>query len=403
MKKNSTLFWLLGIISFGCILQILFLFILMNPHVLEWPDPKDYYAIAQTLAGGDSYTTDVANLYRSPGYPYFLSFIISIVGSNILFIRLAHILFYAVFLLGVYFLGKEWKGSKFGLFLTFACSLYPYFIYIPLTLYPESLLIFISSWIIFVLLKMTHSFSYYNLFIACFLISTGILVRPTYIIISIAFLLYLIFAKSLFLNKLKVFVFLILIPMFILSLWGYRNLQMHNHFIISTAASINLYSSFNENTTIYTKSDCPIPEKIQNKLAQAKDIFEKDSIYKNSAIEFIKQNRLHSFYLASVRIIDLWSPIPHTSTNYSLLKKILSAIPYSVILLLSFLGIYLLRKEPLTYLLMAIFVLNTIVNGMFAVSIRYRVIFDIILIMFATYYLYSLLLRYKTKINQRRT
>lgn len=402
MKKNSTQFWLLGIIFFGCILQILFLFILMNPHLLEWPDPKDYYAIAQTLARGDSYTTDVSNLYRSPGYPYFLSFIIGIVGSNILFIRLVHILFYAFFLLGVYFLGKEWKGSKFGLFLTFACSLYPYFVYIPLTLYPESLLIFISSWIVFVLLKMTKSFSYQNLFIASFLISTGILVRPTYIIISIVFFLYLFIAKSLFFNKLKVFVFLILIPMFILSLWGYRNLRMHNHFIISTAASINLYSSFNENTTIYTKSDCPIPEEMQSKLAQAKNVFEKDSIYKSSAIEYIIQNRLHCIYLASVRIIDLWSPIPHTSTNYSLLKKILSAIPYSVILLLSFLGIYLLRKEPLTYLLMGIFVLNTIVNGMLAVSIRYRVIFDIILIMFATYYVYSLVLRYKTKVDQRR-
>ncbi len=402
MKKNNTLFWLLSIICFGCCLQLLFLFVFMNPHVLEWFDPNDYYSIAKSLAGGNSYGIDLENLYRSPGYPYFLSFIISVVGSNILFIRLVHIGFYAIFLIGVYYLGKEWKGVKFGLLLTFICSLYPYFIYLPLTLYPEALLIFISSWIIYFLLRIVNSFSYYNLFIACFFISVGVLTRPTYIIIAFTFLLYLIVTKALFLNKLKVLVFLIIIPVSILSSWGYRNLKMHDHFIISTAGNKNLYLSFNENATIYTKSDCPIPEKTQKKLALAKNIFEQDSIYKASAIEFIKQNKLHSFYLASIRVIDLWNPIPHTSTNYSLLKKILSSIPYSMVLLFSFLGFYSLRKESFSYLLIAIFVLNTIANGIFAASVRYRLIFDIILIMFATYYLYSLALRYKEKKLQLR-
>ncbi len=402
MNKNNTLFWLLSIIFFGCCLQLLFLFVFMNPHVLEWFDPNDYYSIAKSLAGGNSYSIDINNLYRSPGYPYFLSFIISAVGSNILFIRLVHIGFYAIFLIGVYYLGKEWKGVKFGLLLTFICSLYPYFIYLPLTLYPEALLIFISSWIIYFLLRIVNSFSYYNLFIACFFISVGVLTRPTYIIIAFTFLLYLIVTKALFLNKLKVLVFLIIIPVSILSSWGYRNLKMHDHFIISTAGNKNLYLSFNENATIYTKSDCPIPEKTQKKLALAKNIFEQDSIYKASAIEFIKQNKLHSFYLASIRVIDLWNPIPHTSTNYSLLKKILSSIPYSMVLLFSFLGFYSLRKESFSYLLIAIFVLNTIANGIFAASVRYRLIFDIILIMFATYYLYSLALRYKEKKLQLR-
>ena len=403
MKKNNPLFWLFGIICFGCCLQVLFLFIFMNPYVLEWPDPNHYYAIANTLARGDSYSIDIGNLYRSPGYPYFLYFIISVVGSNILFIRFVHIGFYAIFLLGVYYLGKEWKGPEFGLVFTFICSLYPYFIYIPLTLYPESLLIFISPWIIYMLLRMIKSFSYYNLIIACLLISVGILTRPTYVIISFTFFLYVIFTKSLFLVKLKVLVFLIMIPIFILSMWGYRNLKVHDHFVLSTAASINLYLSFNENTTIYTKSDCPIPEETQNKLAQAKNIFEQDSIYKTSAIEFIKQNPLRSFYLATIRVFDLWNPIPHTSTNYPLFKKILSSIPYSIILLFSFFGAYLLRKEYVVYLLIAIFVLNTVANGVFGVSIRYRVIFDIILIMLATYYIYSLALRYKTKKLQQIT
>jgi 4-amino-4-deoxy-L-arabinose transferase-like glycosyltransferase len=353
----------------------------MDPNVLEWPDPNHYLAIANTLADGGSYSSETHNLYRSPGYPYFLSFIIRVVGDNLLLIRFVHIAFYAIFLIGAFCLGKEWKNDQFGLLLTLICCLYPYYIYIPLTLYPEALLIFISSWIIYFLLKLDHSFKTFDLLLISLLISVGVLVRPTFIVVSIAFVCYFALTKNTFLNKLKVSILLIIVPVFFLSMWGFRNFKVHDQFIVSTAASTNLFYGYNENTTVKTKSDCPIPEDIQNKLNAAADVFEKDSIYKSSAIEFIKNNPAKSIFLATIRMLDLWNPIPHTSTNYSVIKKVLSSIPYTIILLLSLFGFYALRKNYFAYMLLGILILNTGANGLFGVSIRYRVIFDIILLL----------------------
>ncbi len=401
MKKNKNSRWLFLILCFGFSAQMLFLFFFINPYVLEWPDPNHYLRIANALANGDSYSSDIYNLYRSPGYPYFLYLIIVFTGNNLLLIRLIHVALYIVFLIGVYYLGKEWKGQSYGLLLTFVCVLYPYYIYIPLTLYPEALLIFISSWIVYLFLRIDRYSNNIDLAIASLIISVGVLTRPTYIIASIAFFAYISIFRTSISNKIKVFIFLIIIPFSFLSLWGYRNLQIHNHFIISTAGSINLYKGFNENTTIYTKSDCPIPIDVQNKLSLAKDDFEKDSIYKKSAIDYIKQNPLRSMYLASVRMLDLWNPIPHTTTNYSLTKKILSSIPYAIVLFLSFFGFYLLRKEKFVYLLIGIVLLNTGANGIFAVSIRYRVIFDIVIIMLFTYYIFKIVPFYLNKSNNK--
>jgi hypothetical protein len=387
MSKNHLKLTL--IISLSCCIQLSFMFFIIDPHSLEWPDSNEYISIANTIAHGDSYSANLHNLFRSPGYPFFLAAIISLIGNNLIIIRLIHILLQIFFLIGVYHLGKQWKGERFGLFLTFISSLYPYYIYIPLALVPESLLIFTSPWIIYFFLRLESSVNFNNLLFSSLIISLGTITRPTYIIIAMTFFSYFAFIKTSWIKKLNVFIYLLLIPLFILSLWGYRNLRIHDHFIISTAANANLFVSFNDNTTIYTKIDCPVPDNIQKKLSLAKDDFMKDSIYKNEAINFIKKHPFKSTYLAFVRMLDLWNPIPHTTLNYSLFKKILSSLPYIIVLFFSFFGLYLVRKERFIYVLITILIFNTAINGIFAVSIRYRVIFDIIIIMVFTYFVYT--------------
>jgi 4-amino-4-deoxy-L-arabinose transferase-like glycosyltransferase len=387
MKINKYLIWLIIIISIGCCFQLLYMFFVINPHIPGWPDTKDYLSLANTLANEHSYSK--INVYRSPGYPYFLGIIISISGNNLVLIRLVHIVFHAVFLTGVYLLGKEWKGEKFGLLLTFISCLYPYYTIIPIALCPEAVLIFISSWIIYLLLRIDRSLNYYNLLYACLLISLGTITRPTYLVISTVFFTFYLFKRTSISDKIKVFVFLMLIPASILLSWGYRNLKIHNHFIISTAANYNLFLCFNDNTTIYTKANCAFPKKIQDQLSIAKNKFERDDIYKKSAIEFIKKNPWKSVYLLSVRIIDLWNPIPHTVVYVSLFKKVISGLPYFIVLVLSIFGIKLSGKEKNVYILIAILILNSVVNGIFGVSVRYRVVFDIILLIFFAEVIYN--------------
>ncbi len=396
---HSNIFKLSTILFIGICLQVSFMFFLMNPRTLEWSDAAHYLSIANSLANGHSYGSEPHDLFRSPGYPYFLYFITSIFGNGLILIRIIHIGIHTLFLLGVYKLGQEWKDSKFGLLLTFICSLYPYYIYIPLSIYPESLLIFLSSWIIYLLLKIEKSYKYSDLILACCLISAGALTKPTFLLISFAYFVFVLLSKTFIRNKLNVGVFILIVPTLILSSWGFYNQSIHGRFILSTAASYNLFIGFNENTTIDTKIDCPIPEEIQYHTLLAENELERDSIFKKSALEYIWNNPGRCVYLASFRMIDLWNPIPHTTTKYSISKKVLAGIPYAIILLFSFGGIYRIRKEPITYLFLFILFLNTFINGIFAVSVRYRVVFDIITIMFFTVYLTDLIKRLTVRFN----
>lgn len=404
MKKRNNV--LLLIILTGCLFQVLCLFIFMLPDTLAWPDPRHYLKIATALANGESYSSEIYNLYRSPGYPFFLSFFIMLFGNDVLTLRLIHIALYAIFLFGVYKFGKMWNGHSFAILLTFLSSLYPFFIYIPLTLYPEALLIFLTPWIFFLFLKIEKDPKFTdNSFIASILISLAVLTRPTYIIVPLVFVLYLAITKRIFsrrvliktsilrrnlFNTMKIGLIIAILPLFITTLWGLRNLKVHSHFIISTASSVNLFYSFNENTTIYTKSDVPIPEDVAYQITQVNNEFQRDSIYRETAIDFIKEHPRKSIMLTLTRMYNLWNPIPFTITRITPLKTIVAAIPYTLLLLLSVLGFYKLRHEKFIIMLIAILIINTVLNGFFGASVRYRVIFDIVLILMATHYLFKI-------------
>lgn len=376
------------IIVLGIGLQLCFLFFLMEPNALEWSDPKDYFAIASRIANGNSFSLDINNLYRSPGYPYFLSVIISLLGPNILLVRLVHIFLFSFFIIGTYKLGALWLNKEFGILFSLLSAIYPYFIYIPLTLYPEALLIYISPWVLYYLLRISQKADTGSLIMISVLLSIGVLTRPTYLAIGFIFALYYLFMQNTILNKIKILFFAFSIPLVFIVGWGYRNYLVHDHFIISTAANINLYKSYNENSTIYTKSNVKIPEEFLEKLKSTKNIFEQDSLFKIEAIKFIRTHPAKSLFLATFKCLDLWNPIPHTVTNYPLYKKIIGSILFITFLLLSILGFYKKRNDPFIRLLLIILIFNTVSNGIFAVSIRYRVVFDIIILLTAVFWLY---------------
>ena len=91
------------VITIGIGLQLLLLFLYLDPNALKWSDPNHYFSIASRIANGESFGAVDRDLYRSPGYPYFLSIIIWTLGPSILIIRLVHIFLFSVFIIGYRF------------------------------------------------------------------------------------------------------------------------------------------------------------------------------------------------------------------------------------------------------------------------------------------------------------
>lgn len=399
----SNLCKILLVICLGICVQVLFMFTLMDPHELEWPDSVHNYLIAKSLLNGSSFWDNPDNLIRSPGYPYFLFLLMNVIGDKILSLRIAHVVLSVVMLLGVYLVGMEWKGGRFGRIMMVVSALYPFFILIPLTFYPEALLICLTPWVIYFLMRMEHSYSIGKLFITAVLISSCVMIRPTFIALGLAYSMYTVLCKLDLKRKVLVISMCFVFPCILLTTWTLKNYSVYHHFDFAMGAGANFYKGFSEENDVGNKIRMGVPEKAKKLGIEPSDLFKMDSFYKHEAFEYIKAHPFRSIGKMMYRMLDIWNPIPNTSTNYPIWKKVLSAIPYSTILVFAIVGFYLNRKDRFAWMLVGILFLNTLVNGFFAVSVRYRVILDVVLIAFAVEALFRTLFYIQMNVSNQKT
>jgi 4-amino-4-deoxy-L-arabinose transferase-like glycosyltransferase len=339
----------------------------MSPDTLFWPDPKHYYSIARGLTEGSPYSTHetVENLYRSPGYPFVLSLMMKIVGTDLVNLRLFHIALFPVFLFTLYKLGTLWKGKLVGLISVLFAVLYPYYIYQPLTLYPESFLVYMFPGMLMLMLLLRNNIKYYLLALLSGLIALAIMIRPTSVyLIPVAFFL-IAWRNGLQIKRIiAVGAILALIPVVTVCTWMVRNEIVHGNLIFSTAGSKNLLMSYNENAT-WRKKVVLLPSCIRKRVDATKDVFEKQEIYKEEVIKYLENQPIKAFTIAFMQCLDLWNPIPRTTTKngFSQLKfKIVVAIPYIFLLMTGFIGVRYRLVTDFAFIIMAAYAIGNLVT-----------------------------------------
>ncbi len=406
MKKNRIhLFILLSIIIIGLSLQFVTLFFAMEPDVLFWPDPKHYYEIASDLAKGEPYSTieTQENLYRSPGYPFILSLMMRIFGKSVMKLRLIHIALFPIFLFSLYKLGSLWKNQITGLICAFLGALYPLYVYTPLTLYPESFLLYLFPGIFILILKLKDKVHYNLLFLLSALITLAIMIRPTCVYLLVVVFLYLIWHRTLnglHMKKLIVIsILLSIMPMVSVSGWMVRNKVVHDRFLFSTAGLKNILMSYNENANWQSKN-APLPTSVREKILGAADDKKRNEIYIYEIKKFIKNHPFKVSYIAFMQCLDLWNPVPRTATKEGLARlrfKIILAISYVFFLILGFFVIIREKKDAFVKCLVITMIFNTVINGLMAVSVRYRLLTDFAFILPASFAVEKLLIRLRSR------
>lgn len=379
----------------GVVLQILILFVILpEPSKLSWPDPNHYYNIARTLYDGGPYSTaeNARNLYRSPGYPFILSLAMHIAGTSIIGIRLFHIALFPFFLITLYKLGEKLFGHRTGILTMLLCVLYPIYLYVPLTLYPESLLIYIFAAIALFLLYARENLSTTILILLGAFICLAVMIRPTAVVwIPVAFF-YLGWKSNLRpMTYVKLVVVLVVLPAACVFSWMQRNYSVHGCRVFTTAGSVNLLNSYNENSTWKNKSNFVDPTgEFERKLSQKETLAEREDLRMFEVRKFIMNNPGKALKLVFMRCLDLWNPIPRTTTRDGAARlkfKIVNAATFLPLVILGLSGFAINLRSLFTKSLLALVVLNTAINGIAAVSIRYRAVTDFALILMAAFVL----------------
>ncbi len=391
MKKDkTTLYFLVSLLVIGVVFQCVVLFFIIDPSALNWYDSECYYSIASELAEGAPYSTaeSSANLYFSPGYPFILSLMMRIVGTQVVHIRLFHIALFPFFLLTLYQLGRLLKGKTVGLISVLFAVVYPYYLYQPLALYPESFLIYIFPGMLILMFLLREKIRYPLLILLSGVIALAVMIRPVLVyLIPFAWFIIVRWKGCPIKRVIAVGAVLTLIPSAVVCGWMVRNKIVHGDFIFSKSGAYNLLLSYNENADWRIKK-APFPNDIQERLRTAKNDSEKQQIYREEAFNFIKKHPVKSLNIAFMQCLDLWNPIPRTTIDEGFAQskyKILAAIPYLFFLIAGGFGFVKERKLLFFQFLVVLMVLNTVFNGIVAISVRYRLVTDFAFIIMAAY------------------
>jgi hypothetical protein len=380
-SRRGRAWTLIGIFGLGIALQLTTLFVVIEPDTLFWPDPKCHHAIAERLAAGQPFSDaeTILNLKYSPGYPFALSLMMRLVGPRVVHLRLFHIALFPVFLFCLYLLGRLWRGPRAGLVLAFTAAIYPPFLYIPLSLYPEALLIYVYGAIGLTMYWLWRRMHLPGLALLGALIAFAVMVRPTSVVwipVAVGFLLW---RRGLRARRaLAVAAILFLIPAAATLGWMARNQAAHDQFTFSITGAGTLLSTFNENQFGRAKLSTP-PERVLKRLREAPSEEERERIMAEEALRFVREHPVWAARNVALQCLATWHPIAQTHLKGGLATlryKIPMAVPYLLLLTLGIIGIVIERKDSLVRALVVLMVLNTLINGIFSVSVRYRVVTD---------------------------
>jgi hypothetical protein len=309
-----------------------------------------------------------------------------IVGTDVVCIRLFHIALFPIFLWTLYRLGVVLKSKSVGLISVLFAVVYPYYLYSPLALYPESFLVCLFPGMLILMFRLREKMSYSLLALLSGLIALSVMIRPVLVYLIPAALFIIVKRNALPMKRIIVVgAILTLIPLMAVCSWMVRNKVIHGSYLFAKSGAYTLLLSYNENADWRIKKPT-FPKEIQERLHTAKDNFEKQQIYKEEAIEFIKKHPVKSFSIAVMQCLDLWNPIPRTTVDEGFAEsrfKILAAIPYLLFLIAGIFGWTMNRRNIFFQFLVILMALNTVFNGIIAISVRYRFVTDFAFIVMA--------------------
>ncbi len=359
---------------------------------LRYPDEFEYYKLSGNLNCKFQYTLDGKFLtaYRPPGYPFFLASL-RFCGFNIAFMKIANFTFLIVILfLANNFLSKK-VGKSSGLIFLFLILLYPVIFYTAGTLYPQILIAHLLVLIVILLFIKWRPIPQ-GMLIG---LLSGILILISPLFIS-TFLVILIWNfHKLNQNRVKVLVSILLVSICVIGFWSLRNYFIFNSFIfVSTNGGINLLLGNSEFTEPNSGVNIDI-RKYETKANELNEV-EQDKYYRDKAIEYILNNKKHSIILYFQKVLNYFNFkndlfVKSESSN---LKIIIMLISYGILLLLLLGRLILIKWIKLLNierLILIIYFSNAFFTAIFFTKIRFRIPYDILLILSLSIFLFNFL------------
>ena len=394
------------IVLAGIILRLIYVFETQGSPFFQnlFSDSKIYYDLAIKISSGSWIGNEI--FFMSPGYPYFLAVIFTILGKSILLIRLIQVVLNSINIVFIYLIARNLHSDKAGYFAAGIAALYSSFIFYSGAVLLEIVQTFILSLFLVIvtnkeLMKKESSWLWAGLLIgiASYFRANILLVFPVIIVWFLVKIFKTGAGKNFVYRTALYFSIGCIVPVMLVTVRNY--LIGDDYVLISSNGGINFYLGNNENAPgIYKTpgdfdffSDLSGEKYAERITGKSLSPSEASSFWLGKSLEYIEGNPVDWLELTGRKLLFFFdnNEIPQSAVmdpsffaeNYSTILKL--PLPgFFIVFIVSVFGFLLTwerRKEyTVIYIFTAAYVAATV---MFFIIGRFRVAVSPVFIVFA--------------------
>ena len=170
--------------SLALLLRILHIYFIVPNPFFHHPvgDEKEHYEWALKIIEGDVFSVHKGAFFRSPGYPYFLAFLLFITGENLFLVRILQAIIGSFSVVLIYLIAEKKFGKKVALLSGFISAGYPLFIYYSAMLLDTTFYIFLVLLVLFFSLKIEEKKTCLWVFLSGLFMAFNCIIRPNLLI-----------------------------------------------------------------------------------------------------------------------------------------------------------------------------------------------------------------------------
>ncbi len=240
MKKLNPKLYVLFIVVAGVLLRLIYIIEIRKSPFFYSPfgDPQFFDKWAFEIARGDVIGKEV--FFKAPLYPYILALFYKAAGYNLLIPRLLNILFDGISIFVLFLIGKKLFNNAVGLIAAIIGSIFGPLIYFSGEILGTSLAVLLSLTFFYLLLIVDKRI--WMWFIAGFVLSLAVLVRPNLLMLIPVIIACIYLLKTTLLTKVKSSLVFLVGVLILLSFTGIRNYIIGKDIVmVNYSGGINFY------------------------------------------------------------------------------------------------------------------------------------------------------------------
>ena len=369
------------------------LLVLWTGTDLRFPDEIDYAGLADSLRGGNGFRMPDGALtaYRPPGFPFFL-WAAAHTGHEILTAKLLQALLLGATALVCSDILKR-LGARFTALPAWMILTYPVLLFTAATLYPQTLGSFLFVCVLW--LMFFHS-SLISALLAGLLLGFLILNIPAFMLTAPILACVLLAQSTLsFRHRILRVSFLTVFALAVVAPWTYRNYKVFETFVpVSTNSGLNLFLGNSPGTT--PGSGIRVDRSHLDEDLDNLPEIERDRRYRQLAVDWIRTHPRKAFRLYLGKALHYF----HFTNRLATASE--SGIGRDVIMLLTWgplLTLFLIRPlfwkrfpfHPFERAIWILVVSNVFLSAIFFTRIRFRIPFDVLIILANAFFFNRLL------------